>query len=117
MPTEDVNAIMQGFARGNQQMGGVLPSAQNVGGAAPANVDYAASDFEAARRALSSLANRLHQNGEEKDANRVVKLLTQITDISMERRKKFADAFSDKAAGSSPVLGSLNAQGVPRQGM
>ena len=104
---------MNGFQRGDS-LAGVIPSAQNVRGSAPGNFDYAAADIDNARRALSLLANKLHNNRDERDANRVVKLLTQLTDIAMERRKRFSEQQQQGPGGPSVYQGSLHAMGIPQ---
>lgn len=100
-----------------QALAGQIPNPQMAGGAPPAATDYAGMDFDKARQALSALANKLHQNRDEHDANRVVKLLTQLSDIALERRKKAAQVSADSAAGQlSPMaaMGSMGARGMTR---
>lgn len=107
MNSDAIGAMMQGQAQG-KALGGLIPSGQNAGGAPPM-LDYAAADLRRCQAGLSALANTLHRNNDEHDANKVVKLLTQLSDIMLERRKKFAEARSDQASGLSPMaaFGSL----------
>ena len=114
MNSDRIAAMMSGTQRGQAALQGVTPSAQTPGGAPPARMDYASTEFDLARNALSSLVRKLHQARDEHDANRVIKLLTQLTDITLERRKKMAQAVADQSTGQNSVLSSLAAQGIPR---
>jgi len=114
MIPQDVQSAISGLQQGKMAMAGVLPSATNVGGAASPNVDPASPLFQHARRGILSLINYLHQQRDEQDANRVMKLMTQLQDIAMERRKKMAEHVSESMSSLSAV-GGLNAMGVPNQ--
>jgi hypothetical protein len=115
MIPQDVQSAISGLQQGKMAMAGVLPSAQNAGGAASPNVDPASPMFESSRRSILVLINYLHQQRDEHDANRVMKLMTQLQDIAMERRKKMAEHAADSMSSLSAV-GNLNAMGVPNSG-
>jgi hypothetical protein len=112
MIPQDVQSAISGLQQGKQAFAGVLPSAGNVGGAASANIDPAQPLFQHARRGMLQLINYLHQQRDEQDANKVMKLMTQLQDIAMERRKKMADHMSEKMSSLSAVQ-NMNAMGVP----
>lgn len=114
MIPQDVQSAVSGFNQGKMALAGVLPSAQNVGGAASPNVDPASPLFQHARQGMLRLINYLHQQRDEHDANRIMKLMTQLQDIAMERRKKMAEHAAESMSSLSAVQ-NLNAQGVPNQ--
>jgi hypothetical protein len=114
MISQDAQAALQGYTQGRNAFAGLLPSGQNVGGAASSNIDPAGPLFQHARAGVLRLINYLHQQRDEQDANRLMKLMTQLQDIAMERRKRMADRFSQTMTSQSAV-GGLNAMGVPNQ--
>jgi hypothetical protein len=114
MISQDAQSAIQGYNQGKMALAGVLPSAQNVGGAASPNVDPASPLFQHARAGMLRLINYLHQQREEQDANKVMKLMTQLQDVAMDRRKRMADHLSQSMTSLSAV-GGLNAMGVPNQ--
>ena len=112
MIPQDIQSAISGMNQGKMALAGVLPSANNAGGAASANIDPAQPLFQHARRGMLSLINWLHQQRDEQDANKVMKLMTQLQDIAMERRKRMADHMAQSQSGLSAV-GNMNAMGVP----
>lgn len=114
LPTE-IGSILNGLAQG-KQLAGQIPGANMVGGAPPIN-DPAGSAFQRASQALMTLGNQLNQMRAADDANRVLKLATQLEDIRLTRKKTLAEeAVGKMDSGGLGAVGNLSAMGVPGGG-
>lgn len=115
----EIGAQILGTQRGQQELNGIQPSGQNVGGAA-GTPDMAAPFFDQLHDQLMSLSSMLNQQRQIDDANRVAKLATSLREIQISRAKNLAEDMGDALTGMATQavsqVGGLNAMGVPQGG-
>ena len=118
----DLQAMLKGALQGGQGMQGLagqIPSAQNVGGAPPGDLDPATPAFAAAESALARLTSILRQFRDDVNSNQVVKIAYEIKKIQLSRRKEIAtrqaDSMQEGGGGNALArVGNISAMGVPR---
>jgi hypothetical protein len=112
----DIQALIQGTERGKMQLAGMVPSAQNVGGAAPP-IDPTAPQADLAERVLLDYVAALNAARDDRNANRVLKLVTALGDVKQDRRKEIADyqasGQNGPSGGGLAAVQGLHAMGVP----
>lgn len=116
----EIGAQILGYQRGQQELNGIQPSGQNVGGAA-GTPDFASPFFDSTHDALMSLSSMLNQQRQVDDANRVAKLAVQLREIQIGRTKSLAEDMGNEALTGTATkavsqVGGLNAMGVPQGG-
>src|SRR5262245_21772941 len=119
----EIGAQILGYQRGQQELNGIQPSGQNVGGAA-GTADFSAPFFDSCHEQLMSLSSMLNQNRQVDDANRVAKLAVTLREIQISRAKNMAEdmgetalsSITGKAQQAVSQVGGLNAMGVPQGG-
>lgn len=96
-------------------LAGTMPSATNVGGAPPSNMDPAAPIFNQVARDLMKLSSFLHRNGSQLDANKVAKIILTLQDLARERLKRTAKNQEPEQKYPNPGqnIPPLHAMGMP----
>ncbi len=100
----DINALMQGMQRGRQAMQGVIPSAQNAGGAAPAQIDPMAAKLKFCHAQLMSAMSDMHRMHADQDAAKLMKAAEAVLTLILDRRKRIAKDANDAATGQANPL-------------
>jgi len=117
----EIASQILGYNRGQQEMSGIQPSGQNVGGAA-GTPDFSTPFFDQCHDSLMSLSSMLNQQRQVDDANRVAKLAVTLREIQISRAKNMAEdmgeqALTGRATQAMSQVGGMNAMGVPQGGM
>lgn len=112
--------MIGGMAAGNTAgpaLAGTIPSAQQVGGAPPADLDKATPAFDDCFKSLMSLTNLLRNFRDDDSSSKILDLASDIKKVQLARRKKLISEQSNSASSPNPIspVQGLNAQGVPNQ--
>jgi hypothetical protein len=98
------------MARGRQSLQGVIPSAMNAGGAAPAAIDPMGAKLKMIHAQLMSAIADLHRMHADPDAAKLMKAAETVLNLKIDRQKRIAKDGADVAAGQANPL-RLNAMG------
>ena len=104
---------------GQQQapgLAGNIPSAQQAGGAPPADIDPASPAFRDAEQCLTRLINVLNLLHDDVNKNQVMRLAVDLSKVRLSRRKEIVDKQADSMQGGGPLAAvpGSTAMGVPR---
>ena len=111
-----LRGTMQGQQQGQQALAGVMPSAQQPGGAPPNDIDPASPAFKAASGSLNRLCDVLKQLRDDVNYNQCLKLEYELNQLQLSRRKEILKQHTDQmSAGGGAVSAArgINAMGVP----
>lgn len=117
MGSPEIQAMLSGAMRGQQSLAGLAPSAQDVGGAPPGNMDPASYCFDEAHAALLKLSAELKQYRDDKGSNQVAQLAVKVKDIQLSRKAELMKASENgigaPGGNAMSAVGGMNAMGVP----
>ena len=106
---------MQAGNAAGPALAGTIPSANQVGGAPPSDLDKATPAFDDAFKSLMALTGLLRNFRDDDASSKILDLAADIKKVQLARRKKLISEQSNSAASPNPVspVRGLNAQGVP----